>query len=120
MHSASVMNLSEALTKTTTFNIGVEVRCVRRTDRRGRTWYLIGVKDKFLLLRQFKSGYVIVSEKFASQWTDWRPQSVEDAARESAILGTPGGRYARNKILGPALGPVPKGLKAPDHLPEGI
>jgi hypothetical protein len=117
MGNASLMNLTEALAKTATVNIGVEARCVRRRDRRGRTWYLIGACDKLLLVRQDKSGFVGVSHKFAAQWEDWRPQSTEDVAREVAILDTPGGRRVRNTILGMVLGPVPEGLQAPDCLP---
>jgi hypothetical protein len=120
MSSASAMNLSEAMTKTISFNIGVEARCVARRDRRGRLWYLIGVRDKLLLARQDMSGFLTVSHKFASQWGDWRPQSAEEAAREVAILDTPVGRRMRNKILGLALGPLPEGLKAPDSVPEGF
>lgn len=120
MSNTSVMNLSEALDKTTAFNIGVQARCVKRKDRRGKIWFLIGARDKYILIRQDKTGFVPVSHKFAAQWSDWRPQSAEDVARELAILDTPGGRRIRNRILGLVMGPVPAGLKAPDHMPVDL
>lgn len=116
----TTMTLSDALAKTHIVNLGVEARCVKRKDRRGRLWYLITVRDKLFLVRQDRSGFVQVSHKFASQWCDWRPQSAEDAAREAAILDTPGGRRFRNTVLGLVMGPVPAGLSAPDHLPDDL
>lgn len=120
MSDQVVMNLSEALAQTSTVNIGIEARCVKRRDRRGRTWYLIGAREKLFLVRQDKTGFLGVTHKFASQWSDWRPQSAEDVAREAAILNTPGGRRLRNTILGLVMGPVPEGLQAPDCLPADV
>lgn len=120
MDSQNIMNLTEALAKTATVDLGVEARCVRRRDRRGRIWYLIGARDKLFLVRQDMTGFMPVSLKLAAQWTDWRPQSPEEAAREVAILNTPSGRHFRNTVLGLFMGPVPAGLRAPDFLPSDL
>jgi len=114
------MNLTEAMAKTAVVDLGIAAHCVKRRDKRGRLWYLIGVRDKLFLVRQDKRGFFEVSHKFASQWSDWCPQSPEDAAREAAILHTPGGRRFRNTVLGLVMGPLPTKAEAPDQLPEGI
>lgn len=111
------MNFSDAMARTTTVSLGIEARCVRRRDRRGRVWYLIGIRDKLFLVRQDRTGWSEVTQKFASQWSDWRPQSPEDAAREAAIIDTPEGLRFRNTMLGLALGPLPERPTVPDALP---
>ena len=116
----NLMNLTDALAQTAFVDLGIAARCVKRRDKRGRLWYLIDVRSHQFLVRQDKSGFIKVSHQFASQWEDWRPQTVEDAARETAILSTPGGRRFRNTVLGLVMGPVPKGLKAPDRVPEEL
>lgn len=114
------MNLSEALAKTAVVDLGIEARCVKRRDQRNRLWYLIGVRDKLFLVRQDRSGFLPVTNEFASQWTDWCPQSVEEAAREAEIINAPGGHRFRNTILGIVIGPVPNDMKAPDYLPDDL
>ena len=116
----NLMNLTDALAKTAFVDMGIAARCVKRRDRRGRLWYLIDVRSQLFLVRQDKSGFVKVTHQFASKWSDWRPQSTEDAARETAILSTPGGRRFRNTVLGLVMGPVPKDLKVPDYFPEDL
>jgi hypothetical protein len=118
--STGAMTLSEALEKTATLDLGVEARCVKRRDRRGRIWYLIGAREKLFLVRQDKTGFIGVSHKFASQWDDWRPQTTEDAAREALMLDTPDGRRVRNVILGLVLGPLPEEMPVPDFLPSDL
>jgi len=114
------MNLTDAMAQTAVVDLGIAAHCVRRRDKRGRLWYLINVRDKLFLVRQDKRGFYEITHKFASQWTDWCPQTPEDAARESAILSTPGGRRFRNTVLGLVMGPLPEKVEAPDHLPDDL
>jgi len=114
------MKLCEAMEATPVVKIGFDARSVMRTDRRGRTWYLISIQDQLVLLRQDKSGFVKVTETFASRWADWRPQSIEGAAREAASLSGREGWRLRNAIFSVILGPLPVDPEIPDYLPEHV
>lgn len=113
------MTLTEAMAQTTSVSLGIEARCIRRKDRRGRVWYLISLRDSLFLVRQDRSGVLKVSHQFASKWQDWYPQTPDDAAREAEILSTPEGLAFRNRMLGIVLGPLPDAM-IPDYLPEGL
>jgi hypothetical protein len=113
----SEMKLSEALDAAVTVSIGVASRTVRRKNKRGRLWYLVLVCGKLFMVRQGRRGFKEVTPQFAAKWDDWEPQSPDEAARETALMDTPGGRGFRNTILGLALGPLPENMKVPDGVP---
>ena len=114
------MKLCEAMDVTPVIKIGFDARSVIRTDRRGRNWCLISIRGQMVLLRQDKSGFLRVSEGFASRWTDWRPQSAEGAAQEAAVLGRRDGWRLRNSIFKAILGPLPEQPEIPEFLPDDV
>ena len=115
------MNLLEALDSTPTIQFGMAARSVSRVDKRGRKWFLVSVRKRYILVREDRHGYKEVSQQFASKWADWSPQSAEDARMESDVLNTPRGFALRNSIFGIVFGTIKDSNdKLPDFIPDDI
>ena len=114
------MKVTEAIKATHTVYVGVEARTVKRKDRRGKTWFLVTARGRYFLVRADKSALKEVSHAFAEHWDDWFPQTDHEARKESAFMNCRDGLGLRNVIMGLVMGPLPKGLTAPEGLPEGF
>lgn len=114
------MQLEEALKSSPIVRIGVEARAVTRKDRRGRRWFLFFARDKYFLVRYDRGGARRVDIDFVGKWNDWRPQSEQDAQRESEFLNGKEGFGLRNALLGMVMGPITKEVCAPDILPNDV
>ena len=114
------MQLAEALQATPTVQFGMSARSVSRVDRSGKKWFLVHVRERYILVREDRRGHKEVSHEFAAKWADWKPQSEEDARQEADVLNTPKGFAFRNSIFGIIFGKLREPLKAPDNFPEDL
>ena len=114
------MRVQEAIEASHSIYVGVQGRVVKRRDRRGRLWFLISVRGRYFMVRPDKKAYREVSAAFAEHWDDWQPQTDHEARRESAFMNGPSGLKLRNVILGLAMGPLPRNMTVPSHLPEDL
>jgi len=113
------VTVDEALAQSLPVYVGVAVYVAKRFTADDEMT-VVAARDKYFLVP--KGGGLVerVDKSFLDRWTDWVPRDDEGAKREEKLLNGPDGIRIRNSFLWAVIGPIPKGLTAPDFLPEDI